>query len=836
MEQRISLDSFREKDAVLSLPVWEVAAKVNEALAERGIAVLTAPPGAGKSTLIPLTVLQGLENGGKVLMLEPRRLAARQVAERMAALLGEPVGKTVGYRVRFETKVSSSTRVEVLTEGILTRMLVADPALEGVSAVIFDEFHERSVASDLALALVREARELLRPDLRLLVMSATIDATAVCSSLDAPLIESEGRMYPVTVSYGAEVATADNVAEVVAKAVRKAHSEFSGDILAFLPGEWEIRRCAEMLSAGLGDTSVLPLYGFLSPAEQRRAIAPSLPGERKIVLATPIAETSLTIEGVRVVVDSGLCRKLVFDQQSSLSRLETVRVSMDMARQRAGRAGRVAPGTCVRLWNLGIEKNMAENRTPEILEADLAPVVLDIAAWGESSPAALPWLTPLPAYSVDKASRLLRLLGAVDEKGAVTPHGKALAALPCHPRIAQMLVRAASPELKALAADVAALLEEKDPMAAMQPGVDMSMRVFELRKRRAKSLQGAWSRIEKISESYRSMVRVDADNNDPDIYEVGALLASAFPERIARRRDGGTYVTSSGELATLDMTDHVASYEWIAVASMNAREGAAGRVFLAAPLEVGDVMGMARKVDNVSWDSRKGAVVARQEWRIGTLVLDSKPLEGVSRETLLDVVCRAAKKDGLSMFDFGDEVALLQRRISAVASWHPEMELPDVSTEAVMASADSWLPMFVGRSVTSAELKKIDMCQVVWSMLDYPQQNEVDRLAPSHLEVPTGSHIRVDYRTGADAPVLRVRLQECFGMADTPRVDGGRMPVLMELLSPGFKPVQLTRDLASFWSNTYFEVRKELRRRYPKHSWPDNPLEAQAVRGVKHDK
>lgn len=835
MFRQPSLDFFRDRDSVRSLPVWDVAGRVNGALDAKGIAVLTAPPGAGKSTLIPLTVLQGLADGGKVIMLEPRRLAARQVAERMASLIGEPVGKTVGYRVRFETKVSGDTRVEVLTEGILTRMLVADPTLDGVSAVIFDEFHERNLASDLALALVRQARDLLRPELRILIMSATIDAQRICRELECPLIESEGRMFPVEISYGGEVATEENAAEAVARAVRQVHSGHEGDILAFLPGESEIRRCAEMLSVGLGDTAVMPLYGFLSASEQRKAIAPSRDGERKIVLATPIAETSITIEGVRVVVDSGLCRKMVFDHQSSMSHLETVRISRDMAKQRAGRAGRVAPGVCVRLWNAGIEKNMAENRVPEILEADLAPMVLDVAAWGESDPSALPWLTPPPKYALAKASELLSMLGATDERGHITPEGKRLASLPCHPRIARMLVTASDDACRSLAADVAALLEEKDPLASQQVGADLSLRIFELRRRRRGSagVQGIWARIERISESYRDMIRGGADNSDPDVYEVGALLASAFPERIARRREGGVYLTASGDLAGLDMADTVAADDWIVVACMNVRSGSSGRIFLAAPLEVSDAMGMARRVDNVSWDSRAGVVVARVEWRIGTLVLDSKPLPDVPGELVLDVLSRAARKDGLSMFDFNDDVNNLQRRISAVASWHPEMELPSVATEDVLASAREWLPLFAGNASTAAALKKIDMCRVVWSRLDYRQQVEVDRLAPSHLEVPTGSRIRVEYRAGADAPVLRVRLQECFGMCDTPRVDGGSMPVLMELLSPGFKPVQLTRDLASFWSNAYFDVRKELRRRYPKHSWPDNPLEAEAVRGVR---
>ena len=815
-----------------NLPAAAIAGDVDTLLREHACLVVTAPPGAGKSTLLPITILEGLGNG-KVLMLEPRRLAARQIAERMAWLLGEPAGRTAGYRVRFDSKVSSATRIEVLTEGIMTRMLEDDPTLDGVSAVIFDEFHERSLNCDLALALARETQRVVRPDLKIVIMSATIDTDAICRELDAPQIEGKGRMFPVNMLRVAPEAAADNASEAVAHAVRQAHGEREGDILAFLPGEADIRRCAELLGTTLGETEVCPLYGMLPPEAQRKAIAPGENGRRKVVLATPIAETSLTIENVRIVVDSGLCRKLVFDPQNGLSRLETVRISRDMARQRAGRAGRVAPGTCYRLWSAATEARMEENRRPEILEADLSQVLLTVASWGGCEAEALPWLTPPPAFSLRQARSLLQALGAIDTAGAITPCGHRMAALPCHPRIAHMLVEAAGAEAKALAADIAAVLEEKDPMA--QDGTDLAARISALRQARRDHREGrAWSRIARISEQYRALTRCAEDNSDPDPYAVGALVAAAYPERVAKAHDDGCgrYLLAGGGLAFVEREDPMSAYDWLAVASLNAREGADGRIFLAAPLDPADLGDMRTERDNVAWDSRRGTVAAQRETRIGGLVISAKPISDIPREEISRIICEAAARDGRSMLDFSDEVGNLQRRVAAVAAWHPEMELPDLSTDSVLARAGDWLPSFLGKAATVQELKKIDLSQALWSLLDYDQQQTVDRLAPTHISVPTGSRIRVEYRQGAELPGLRVRLQECFDLAETPRVDGGRRPVLLELLSPGFKPVQLTQDLHSFWQDTYFEVRKELRRRYPKHSWPDNPLEADPVRGT----
>ncbi len=798
------------QQAAAGLPVGAVAAAVNRSLAENPCLVVTAPPGAGKSTLLPLTILERLPEGARILMLEPRRLAARQIAMRMASLLGEAVGETVGYRIRLESRVSARTRIEVLTEGILTRMLVDDPALEGVSAVIFDEFHERSLQTDTALALVREARALLRPDLRLVLMSATLDARPLCRELGAAHIHSEGRMFPVEIRRLPEDMT-------VSRAVLQAHRDEEGDILAFLPGEAEIRRAAAELEGVLGATRICPLYGMLSNEEQRAAIAPSLPGERKVVLATPIAETSLTIEGVRVVVDGGWCRKPVWDPRSGLSRLETVRISLDMAEQRRGRAGRVAPGVCYRLWSLATERRMEPLRRPEILEADLSGTVLDIAAWGSSEPASLPWMTPPPAASLAQAESLLQALGAVDAAGCITPRGRSLAAFPCHPRLANMLRSADTPERQALAASLAALLEEKDPLNVPEAGLDLRLRVLS-------PLAKAGAR------QYRSLLHVPPGveaSRDP--YELGALVAAAYPERIARAWGAaGQFLLATGHLVALDAADPLAGAEWLAVSSLQVREGGVGRIFLAAPVAPQDLESFVTERENLAW--REGSVVAARERRIGAILMESRPFDPGSKA--LPLLCEVVRREGRSLLSFTDEVQHLQRRIAAVAAWHPELSLPDVGTDALLAGASSWLPLHAPEARSAAALKRIDLCSVIRGLLDYAQWNAVERLAPARVTVPTGSSIGLEYRAGAEVPVLRVRLQECFGLLDTPRVDDGRRPVLMELLSPGFKPVQLTTDLASFWSGTYFEVRKELKRRYPKHAWPDNPLEAAPVRGV----
>ena len=555
---------------------------------------------------------------------------------------------------------------------------------------------------------------------------------------------------------------------------------------------------------------------------------------------------------MRIVVDSGLCRKLVYDNRTGLSQLKTVRISKDMATQRRGRAGRVAEGICYRLWTQTSEHLMEDQRRPEIEDADLASMVLDIAAFGENNPESLPWFTQPPTANLLSAKSLLVSLRAIREDGSITALGKEMASLPCHPRIARMMLNRNS---AALACDIAALLEEKDPMSESSD-TDIALRISILRSQRRKSNLGRWNRIAQIAQEYRRMLRIKEDNGEIDAEEVGSLIAQAYPERIARAVDNiGNFRMANGNTVFIDKSDAMSAQEWIAIASLNSAScnesasgksvsgksasgndaGGKGKVFLCAPVAVRDLP--FTEVENISWDSKAGMVKMQMEQRIGKLVIDSKPIQNADKQQIIDIICTAARKDGLSMFDWNESVQRLQRRVAKVSEWHPELEIPDLSTEKVLSAAADWLPFYLedaGRVRTSInEMKKINLEEALWALIPYDVQQEIERLAPTHLRVPSGSNIRIDYRQGAEAPVLSVRLQESFGMTETPTVNDGKQPLLMELLSPGFKPVQLTQDLHSFWEGTYFEVRKELKRRYPKHFWPENPLESEAVRGVK---
>ena len=807
---------MRIQDKYAELPVAGIAEEVCASLAEWPRLVVTAPPGAGKSTLLPIALLEHLEEG-KILMLEPRRIAARQVAERMAAMLDEPVGQTVGYRVRFDSKVSAKTRIEVITEGIMERLLVDDPTLDGVAAVIFDEYHERSLSSDLSLALTREIQNVLRPDLKILVMSATIDAEALCRKTDARHLDSQGIRHEVKIIHGDDFDFKE-CAPVVAGAVRKALRRHEGNILAFLPGQAEILKCRELLLENTKDADILTLFGMMTPEEQRRALMPTRGGRRRVVLASPIADTSLTIEGISVVVDSGLYRTPVFEPSTGLSRLATARISMDMANQRTGRAGRLMAGTCYRLWTKATESRMKDCRQPEIESSDLSTMILTTAAWGERDPQRLPWVTPPPPGHVANAANLLRMLGAMDNYGTLTEKGKRIAQLPCHPRIASMLTEAPE-DKKTTACDIAALLEEKDPLND-ESDADISTRAAMLMHYRNGKMPAMWKRIDNIASQYRRLVKTTPNPTDADPELIGSLVAAAYPERIAMRDGNGRYkLAAGGNTVTLHPGDDLARHEFLAVAAMGSR------IFLAAPIGREYMMSHGKWQESVMWNSREGKVIAREELRVGLLTLATRPLKGDSRGPVASAVAAAAPKEGLTMFDFNNDVEGLQLRIAVAASWHPELELPDVATESILAKASDWLPMYIGQASSVQELRKIDMRHVILGFLSYDQQQALDRIAPTSIKLPSGRNVRIRYRKGAEAPVVSARLQDCFGLMQTPRVDEGKRPVLMELLSPGFKPVQLTQDMAGFWRETYFEVRKELRRRYPKHRWPDNPLD-----------
>jgi ATP-dependent helicase HrpB len=815
------------------LPVTEIIPQVRVELSQENTLIITAPPGAGKSTLLPLALLdEPWLQGKKILMLEPRRLAASSIAHRMASLLGEPIGKTVGYRIRFDNQTSAETRIEVVTEGILTRMIHNDNALEKVGLVIFDEFHERNIHADVAMAFCRESQSILRPDLRIMVMSATMDMPQLSKLLSAPIIESKGRQYPVEVKYGNDV-DERMLAEMTAHAVTQAAQENTGDILVFLPGQGEIRQCEELLKKALPQVAIHPLYGQLSPSRQYAAIMPHLKGKRKVVLSTSIAETSLTIEGVTIVVDSGLGRTSRFDPKSGLSRLVTVRISQDMADQRAGRAGRLGPGVCYRMWTKATQERMASFRTPEILEADLAPLVLDMAHWGIEDIQELTWLTPPPAGALAQASDTLHQLEAMDN-GKITPHGKQIHQLPCHPRIAHMLLMAKENGRLPLATDLAALLEERDPLDK-EAGIDINLRIEALRRHRQEGRIGRkFDKIEKVAASFRKLLDVEAQNGLIDSYESGILLAYAYPERIAYARPGANaqFQLANGKFATAGHRDDLANEPWLAIAHIDAREGT-GKIFMAAPLNPRDLAPLVKTSEVIHWDTRKGGLVARKELRIGSIVLQSTPLPSPDAGHLLQAISDAIKNEGEQLLDFNEKVTQWQNRVLSLRLWRPDEGWPDVSTSTLLATNRDWLGPYLVNVSKPEDLKKLDMLNILQHSLDYEKQKQLAILAPEKIEVPSGSLIKIDYQANGEPPVLAVRLQELFGLADSPRVNDGRNAVILHLLSPGYKPVQITSDLRSFWDKAYFEVRKELKRRYPKHSWPDDPWKAEAVRGVK---
>jgi ATP-dependent helicase HrpB len=820
----LSFDPFQ-----IELPVAEIIPDVHTSLAASNTLIVNAPPGAGKSTLLPLALLEeAWLNGKKIIMLEPRRLAARTIAMRMADLLGEEVGQTVGYRIRFENKVSAKTKIEVVTEGILTRMLHHDNALEQAAIVIFDEFHERSLHADLALALCREAQQVLRPDLRILIMSATLNMPQLKTLLNAPVIESKGRQYPVEIIYTGE-ADETLLPELAARVVGRAVRENEGDTLVFLPGEAEIKKCAELLESALPDFRIHPLYGMLPQQEQYLAIVPNKYGKRKIVLATSIAETSLTIEGVKIVVDSGFGRSSRFDIKSGLSRLETIRISKDSADQRAGRAGRLSAGVCYRMWTSATWERMAEHRVPEIMEADLASLMLDMAKWGVSDISQLTWLTPPPANSLSQASETLHQINAL-ENGRITEHGKQIHQLACHPRIAHMLLMAVDIKAKQLATDIAAVLEERDPLPR-DSGIDINLRIEALRRaRESRSLGNKFNRIEKNAASYRKMLELDADNGIYDAYDTGLLLAYAYPERIASARPGNNaqFQLANGKIAAAGHQDDLAHEAWLAVANMDLRDGL-GKIFLAAPLNPTDLLPMVKEQETVVWDTRKGGLIANKELKIGSIVLQSKPIANPDENLVSAAIGKALEKEGENLLDFSDKVTQLQNRILSLRTWNPDESWPDVSTENLLRTTDAWLAPYLRSVKKTEDLKRIDIEEALFHSLDWEKQNQLNILAPAKLEVPSGSKIPISYSTNGGTPVLAVRLQEVFGLSDTPTLNNGKIKVVLHLLSPGYKPVQVTTDLKSFWNNLYHEVKKELQRRYPKHAWPDNPWTAEAV-------
>ena len=828
------------------LPIKEALPALHEALAAHPAVLLEAPPGAGKSTVVPIALLHApWLKGQKILMLEPRRIAARAVAMRMAALVGEPIGRTVGFRTRLETRVGRDTRIEVVTEGILTRMLQEDSALTGLGCVIFDEFHERNLNADLGLALCVESRENLREDLRLLVMSATLDMKPLVRLLgDAPIVSAQGRSFEVTTHYVPR--RNDTHLELqVSQVVRAALQEHTGDVLCFLPGAAEIRRVQRTLQESdlNRNVRIMPLYGELEGAEQDAALAPAGPGLRKIVLATSIAETSLTIEGIRVVIDSGMRRYSEFDPTTGMSRLVTGKVSQAAADQRRGRAGRLSAGDCYRLWSEGTHASLTPQTPPEILHADLAPLALELACWGTTDAASLAWLDPPPAAPLAQARELLQQLEAIDAVKRVTAHGRILNKLGMHPRLAHMRIKAQDLGAERLACDLAAILSERDILRASAGArdADLRLRVAVLRGDQRDLPAGvtvdarARSQAQRTSGNWQRDLGQDSrDSADPH-HATGILLAWAYPDRIAQSRgDGGRYLLANGRGARFAEAQALAKSEFIVAAELDGAEREA-RIFLAAPIGLDDLNthfdALIRESAQIRWDDRLGAASAKRERRLGALLLSSSEIRDPDPDALQQAVLLGLKQTGIAGLPWTKELRqwrarvmlMRQYQIMAPAPW------PDLSDEALEQDIEQWAPAWIMGFTRREHFAKLDLGQALRSFLTHAQATILEREVPTHFTVPSGSHIPIDYLDGEN-PSLSVRLQELFGLNSTPAVAGGKLPLVLKLLSPAGRPVQITKDLVSFWNRGYHEVKKDLKGRYPKHYWPDDPYTAQATR------
>lgn len=826
-----------------SSPVLTVVPALQTALTQ-GHAVLTAPPGSGKTTVVPLALLdEPWLAHKKILILDPRRLAARAAAARMASLLGEPIGQTVGYQIRFDRRIGPTTRIEVLTEGILTRRLQTDADLADVGLIIFDEFHERSIHADLALALCLDLCQ-LKDELRLLAMSATLDTRPLACLLgDAPVLTCSGQQHAVRISY-LDRTPRGRIASITANGIRRAVAEEQGDILAFLPGAGEIREVQHLLDdnpPGRG-LIVAPLYGDLSQQEQDRAILPDAAGRRRIILATSIAETSLTIEGIGCVVDSGWSRLPAFDPGTGLSTLTTVRVSKAAADQRAGRAGRLGPGCCLRLWTQAEHHSLPPFHPPEILNVDLAGLALELALWGVTDPAELRWLDPPRSGPFRQAQELLQSLAALDADGRITDTGRTLAALPLHPRLGHLLLIAQSTGQTSLACDLAALLTERD-LLRQPTTVSLNDRLDLLATWRktgdaATRAEGGdpflCRRIDQAGRQWLQLLGGPTAPHDPAV--VGSLLAAAYPDRIACRRPGQRerYLLASGRGASLAVGDPLANSEYLAVAHLDGGQRE-GRIFLAEAMDIDTLRQQHRHLlsvaEVVEWDEATGRVAAVRRERLGAIVVAEQPLATADPEAVQAALLAGIKQRGLHCLPWDLEARHLQARVQCLHAWQPEVDWPDLSERALLTDM-GWLAPYLGGMNGIGQLRSLKLSAILNALLGWEMQQRLTREAPETYTVPSGSRIRIDYRPD-EPPTLAVRIQELFGLTETPSICGGKVLLLLHLLSPAGRPIQVTSDLAGFWQRGYPEVKKELKGRYPKHYWPDDPLIAEPTRGVR---
>ncbi len=835
-----------------SYPIDHILPLLIQTVSGNRSVVLHAPPGAGKTTRVPIALLDIITaEQGRIIMLEPRRITAVAAARWMAHLLGEEPGETVGYSIRFDSRVSDRTRIEVMTEGILTRRLQADPSLEGVAMVIFDEFHERSIHADLALALCLDIGKSLRPDLKMLIMSATLDCGPIADLLgNAPVVTSSGKAFPVEERY-----MTDNwsrlLKEKVTEAVVSALKETTGDILVFLPGSAEIRQCSDMLRTinqrNSGDLSIHPLYGDLPFAEQERAILPS--EKRRIVFATNIAETSLTIEGVSVVIDSRLTRRMQYDPSTGMNRLITVNISRASAEQRKGRAGRLCPGVCYRLYSRHVYQSLIPFTPAEILVSDLSSLLLELAIWGVKEPSQLVWLDPPPAAAVDSARQLLISLGVFDESCSVTPEGRKAARLPLHPRLGRLLLRADESGCIGLGADLAAIVSERDiirrlPSVSSDPdiGTRIDMLSSWRRTKKVPDTADLWA-LRAVDRTSKQLLRllsgadkvVDKEVSDPDM--IPLLLLSAFPDCVAKGREeaDGSFVLMQGRGARLSAESSLARSPYIVAVNLDAGDSAEGRVHIAASVSEALIRQECSRgiktLRRIEWSRREKKVIAAAEESLGAILLSEKPFSPTEEE-VLPIICTAIRNDH-SLVIFSNEAKKFQARVNLIQKTFPGQDMPDLSEERLLLQPEEWLLPWLGRMRTVRDLSGLDILPALRAQLSWKQQQFLDEQAPTHIMVPSGSRIAIDYTAG-ETPVLAVKLQEMFGLADTPTIAGGRIRVLLHLLSPARRPVQVTQDLKGFWNSGYQQVKKELKGRYPKHPWPDDPWKAMPTRKVKN--
>jgi len=811
------------------LPIDAALPALRTALANRNAAVLVAPPGAGKTTRVPLVLLEeSWAKNKKILVLEPRRLAARAAATRMAVTLGEQVGDTVGLRVRFGSRVTKRTRIEVVTEGVFTRLVIDDPSLEGVAAVLFDEFHERSLDADLGLALARDSQQALRPDLKLLVMSATLDSARVAALLgDAPAIESEGRAFPVETRYLGRDPRAP-IERQVTEALERALRTEAGSLLVFLPGAGEIRRTESLLKERINDTAVdiVALYGALDACEQDRAISPAPPGRRKVVLATSIAETSLTIEGVRVVIDSGLSRVPRYEPDVGITRLETVRVSRAAADQRRGRAGRVEPGVCYRLWDEPQTASLEAYTRPEILSADLSSFMLDLAQWGVSDPGKLAFLDPPPRAALAEAKTLLAELGAIDSDGRITEEGRKLRALPLPPRLARMVVDAAAEGAGELAAGIAAVVTER---GLGGDDVDLRHRLDNFRRDRSKRADDARAMVRRWAETAGG--KAAASEHSP-----GSLLALAYPDRIAKNRGagGGSFLLANGRGGNVDPASPLAREPYLAVAELTGA-AAASRIVLAAAITLGEIeaqfAGQIEEDEAITFEAASASLRSRRIRKLRALMLSERTLPVAPGAAAAKLLAEGAAGLGMAKLPWSKAQLQFRDRVNFLRRAEGD-EWPDLSDRALARTATDWLAPFLDGKTALSQVVADDLAAALDVLVPWNLRQRLNAEAPTHFMAPSGSNVPIDYE-GEEGPKLAIRVQELFGLAVHPVIARGHVPLLIELLSPAHRPVQVTRDLPGFWRGSYKDVRSDLRGRYPKHPWPDDPLTAPATRRAK---